>query len=778
MDILSSTLGNPANFNPTTTIDSVVSSLQLLATVASFVNVSWPENSPVKGSKLDFDEWAAAGHTNWNWESVLKYLKKAENMLDKKLVNGPTSEYHCDKGPFSVKPQIALTKPESRGRVTLRSTNPFDPPKIFNNFFAAEEDLERMIGAVKKIKNLESTPEYSDVDGTFIRPPLPECDDLEYQSEDYWACYVKSMATTIFHPASTCAMGLVVDNNLKVKGIKKLSVADDSIMPFIPRGTTAMVSIMIAEKAADIIKKEHGKTEGFEDFPCPLYPVPIILGGGGFGIGPGFGGRGFGSRGVGAGQKTVQFKWMNVRRKHNMGKDRHTRGAKYSVEALLSIIYWYKENMLDKKLVNGPTSEYHCDKGPFSVKPQSNNELFVEKNRRMLKGYSELGMNILEDPFVPMPNGTGELYLNIKGDKKQSRRASTAEEYLLPIKNNDNFHILKEAQVIKILINDNKEAIGVRIATKFGRINVYADVEVILCAGVFNSAKLLLLSGIGPKKDLERLDIPVVQDLPVGENLQDHVFVPVVLSGQSNVISALDTVVSLTELSSFPAPIVSGFFSSSTGTLDLQHITVLFGTLSPLIFYIMTVNFNYNLEVSTAYYLTDPEKEKIFSLVALTKPESRGRVTLRSANPFDPPKIFNNFFAAEKDLERMIDAVKKIKSLENTPEYSDVEGRFIRPPLPECDDLEYHSEDYWACYVKSMATTIFHPASTCAMGLVVDNNLKVKGIKKLSVADDSIMPFMPRGTTGMVSIMIAEKAADIIKKEHGKTEGFEDFPCD
>ncbi|KAI8435813.1 hypothetical protein MSG28_004036 [Choristoneura fumiferana] len=510
----------------------------------------------------------------------------------------------------------------------------------------------------------------------------------------------------------------------------------------------------------------------------PLYPVPIILGGGGFGIGPGFGGRGFGSRGVGAGQKTVQFKWMNVRRKHNMGKDRHTRGAKYSVEALLSIIYWYKENMLDKKLVNGPTSEYHCDKGPFSVKPQSNNELFVEKNRRMLKGYSELGMNILEDPFVPMPNGTGELYLNIKGDKKQSRRASTAEEYLLPIKNNDNFHILKEAQVIKILINDNKEAIGVRIATKFGRINVYADVEVILCAGVFNSAKLLLLSGIGPKKDLERLDIPVVQDLPVGENLQDHVFVPVVLSGQSNVISALDTVVSLTELSSFPAPIVSGFFSSSTGTLDLQHITVLFGTLSPLIFYIMTVNFNYNLEVSTAYYLTDPEKEKIFSLVALTKPESRGRVTLRSANPFDPPKIFNNFFAAEKDLERMIDAVKKIKSLENTPEYSDVEGRFIRPPLPECDDLEYHSEDYWACYVKSMATTIFHPASTCAMGLVVDNNLKVKGIKKLSVADDSIMPFMPRGTTGMVSIMIAEKAADIIKKEHGKTEGFEDFPCD
>ncbi|KAI8435817.1 hypothetical protein MSG28_004036 [Choristoneura fumiferana] len=401
MDILSSTLGNPANFNPTTTIDSVVSSLQLLATVASFVNVSWPENSPVKGSKLDFDEWAAAGHTNWNWESVLKYLKKAENMLDKKLVNGPTSEYHCDKGPFSVK-------------------------------------------------------------------------------------------------------------------------------------------------------------------------------------------------------------------------------------------------------------------------PQSNNELFVEKNRRLLKGYSELGMNILEDPFVPIPNGTGELYFNIKGDKKQSRRASSAEEYLLPIKDNGNFHILKEAQVIKILINDNKEAIG------------------------------------------------------------------------SNVISALDTVVSLTELSSFPTPIVSGVFSSSTGTLDLQHITLLF--------------------------------------VALTKPESRGRVTLRSTNPFDPPKIFNNFFAAEEDLERMIGAVKKIKNLESTPEYSDVDGTFIRPPLPECDDLEYQSEDYWACYVKSMATTIFHPASTCAMGLVVDNNLKVKGIKKLSVADDSIMPFIPRGTTAMVSIMIAEKAADIIKKEHGKTEGFEDFP--
>ncbi|KAI8432965.1 hypothetical protein MSG28_013852 [Choristoneura fumiferana] len=433
-----------------------------------------------------------------------------------------------------------------------------------------------------------------------------------------------------------------------------------------------------------------------------------------------------------------------------------------------SVLKYFKkaENMLDKKLVNGPTSKYHCDKGPFSVKPQSKNKLFVEKNGRLLKGYSELGMHILEDPFVPIPNGTGELYLNIKDDKEHSRRASTAEEYLLPIKDKSNFHILKEAQVIKILTNDNKEAIGVRVATHFGKVNVFADAEVIICAGVFNSAKLLLLSGIGPKKDLKGLGIPLVQDLPVGENLQDHVCVAVVLSGQSNVLSALDTAVSLTELSSFPLPNVSGFFSSSTGTLDLQHFTALFGTLSPLFFYVLTVNYNYNLEVSTSYYLTDPEKEKIASFAMLNTPKSRGRVTLRSTDPFDSPKIFNNYFSDENDLERMIEAVKKIKELENVPEYSDVGGRFIRPPLPECDDLDYQSHSYWACYVKNMATTIFNPASTCAMGLVVDDNLKVKGMKKLRVVDDSVIPFVPRGTPAMITIMIAEKAADIIKKEH------------
>ncbi|XP_063369832.1 ecdysone oxidase-like [Cydia amplana] len=431
------------------------------------------------------------------------------------------------------------------------------------------------------------------------------------------------------------------------------------------------------------------------------------------------------------------------------------------------------ENMLDKNILSGPTSEFHCDKGAISAKPQEINDLLRQKNNVMLKAYEEIGMNILFDPLIPFPNGTSEGFYMITD--KASRRASTAEEYLLPCKDRKNLYILKEAYVTKVIV-DNGEAKGVTVDTKNGKINVYAK-EVIISAGVYNSPKILMLSGLGPKQDLEELGIPVVKDLPVGYGFQDQVFVPVVITGQTDLTSGVTTGLS-TNLGSFPGPLVAGDFTSSSGALDLSHYSLIFGSLSPLFFYVMFVNLNFNLEVTKSFYLTQPEKERMAILTTLRKPESRGRVTLRSSDPRDPPMIYNNYFADESDVDRMVEAVRKVVKVKDTSYFKENGGRFVRPPLPECDRLTFDSDEYWACYVKNLAATLYHSSSTCAMGDVVDDGFKVIHIKNLRVVDASAMPSVPESATVLPTVVLAEKAADLIKKEYGKFEGYKKFPCD
>ncbi|XP_063369855.1 ecdysone oxidase-like [Cydia amplana] len=430
------------------------------------------------------------------------------------------------------------------------------------------------------------------------------------------------------------------------------------------------------------------------------------------------------------------------------------------------------EKMLDKKIMSGPTSEYHCDKGAISAKPQEINNLLRQKNKVMLKAYKEIGMNILNDPLIPFPNGTSEAFYMITD--KASRRASTAEEYLLSCKDRKNLYILKEAHVTKILI-DNGEAKGVTVDTKYGKINVYAK-EVILSAGVFNSPKILMLSGLGPKQDLEDLGIPVVKDLPVGHGFQDQVFAPVVITGQTDLTSGLTTGLS-TNLASFPGSLVAGAFTSSSGALDLAHYSLLFGSFTPLFFYVMFVNFNYNLEVTKSFYLTQPAKERMLILATLKKPKSRGRVSLRSSDPRDPPMIYNNYFADQSDVDRMVEAVRKVVKVKDTSYFKKAGGRLVRPPLPECDRLAFDSDEYWACYVKNLAATLYHSSSTCAMGDVVDDGFKVKDMKNLRVVDASAMPSVPESATVLPTVVLAEKAADLIKEEYGKFEGYKKFPC-
>lgn len=319
----------------------------------------------------------------------------------------------------------------------------------------------------------------------------------------------------------------------------------------------------------------------------------------------------------------------------------------------------------------------------------------------------------------------------------------------------------------KVLIN-NKEAKGVEVLTKNGeKMNLFADVEVVLSAGGFGSPKLLLLSGVGPRKDLEELGIDVVEDLPVGQKMSDPMIVPLCISGKPDIGSALDTVRSLTALSSFPAPIIGGSFAVGQKAPNMQHATIMVGAASPIFLYLLFVNFNWNIQVAMTYLLEKPTSEKILILAFFSKPKSTGSVTLASTDPTVPPIIKTGYFSDPDDLVTYSSGVQKLKKLANSSYVTKHGGTLIKPPLPECDALVFDSEEYWQCYVRNLATTALHPCGTCAMGRVVDSDLKVKGVSRLRVVDDSIYPSGPTAKTGAVAIMIAEKTADLIKEAHG-----------
>ncbi|GBP72177.1 Glucose dehydrogenase [Eumeta japonica] len=355
---------------------------------------------------------------------------------------------------------------------------------------------------------------------------------------------------------------------------------------------------------------------------------------------------------------------------------------------------------------------------------------------------------------------------------KEPIRSCVANTYLANVRNKGNLDVLKNTLVSKLIIK-HKTVIGVELIRECGtKIKAYARKEVVLSAGAFNTPQILLLSGIGPKPELEKLGIPVVLDSPkVGKNLQDHVHVPVAVVGGPSQATTLENAVSMLDWKTFPLPMVGSLFNVNKDpkkqSPEIQTITLNFGAASPFFYYLCHITFNFNHTVCKSFFNDTLAKEVYYTLTILNNPLSRGEVTLRSTDIKDPPVINAGFFRNKADLITLSKGVKKVYEL-LTECYEKVGGSFSRPPLPQCDDLEFGCDDYWLCYTRIMSSTTYHPAGTCAMGPdgVTDSDLKVRGIKNLRVVDASVIPKLPTANIEPTVIMIAEYAADKIKKEY------------
>jgi choline dehydrogenase len=334
-------------------------------------------------------------------------------------------------------------------------------------------------------------------------------------------------------------------------------------------------------------------------------------------------------------------------------------------------------------------------------------------------------------------------------------RSSTATAYLKPARQRGNLHVVSEALASRVLF-DGRRATGVEYQVGGATRTVHANLEVLVAGGAFNSPQLLQLSGLGPAEHLRPLGIPVIADLPgVGDHLNDHYFARIILKARAP-ITLNDAVrnwrqgatavlqYALSRRGYFAMPAISaGCFLRalpSSATPDVQCSIALYSAHS----------IGGDLDPFSGFMIT----------CCLLRPESRGHVRIKSADPRQAPAIHPNYLAAQKDRDTLVAGVKALRRIAQAPSLArHIADEF--EPGPKCD-----SDNDLLDFIRRRGSTVYHPVSTCRMGqdpkAVVDERLKVRGFERLRVIDASIMPAVVSGNTNAATIMIAEKGADMV----------------
>ena len=352
-------------------------------------------------------------------------------------------------------------------------------------------------------------------------------------------------------------------------------------------------------------------------------------------------------------------------------------------------------------------------------------------------------------------------------------RQSANGAYIRPIRGRrENLTIKINSHVTKIIIDPRtKRAVGVEYTSgKNNKIKkVYAKKEVLISAGAIESPKLLMLSGIGPTAELQKANIRVLKDAPVGQNLYDHINVITFIFNLDNKTSVLGN------LEDVQNDIVY-WMNTHEGILSSQGIT-------DAVTYLQTQYENHTgvPDIQTTIggsvigkdYFPWGYYNQVSLITTLLNPKSRGVIKLNTTDPLgSPPLIYANYLAHPDDIKITIAGMKLLKKMFTTKAFK--EKGWQEKPLDDCKQFVYDSQDYYHCVLQRHVGSGYHPVGTCKMGpnsdreAVVDSKLKVYGIHRLRVIDAAIMPRIPRGNTYVPVLMIAEKASDIIKKKYLK----------
>jgi choline dehydrogenase len=387
-------------------------------------------------------------------------------------------------------------------------------------------------------------------------------------------------------------------------------------------------------------------------------------------------------------------------------------------------------------------SPWHAVGGPLPVSDQRSGNVI---SPAFVEAGVEAGLARNEDFNGAEQDGVGMYQLTQRG----GMRASAAVAYLHPASERPNLTAMPYMHVNRVLF-EGRRAVGVE-ATQLGQAQeLRAEREVILCGGTYNSPQLLMLSGIGPAEHLTMREVEVLLDQPaVGEGLSDHAAAYSVWTTPEpeSLLLALEPAA----LAEFEASQTGPFASNLAESGGFARVGA--GAEAPDVqFHVAPIHI-------VEEGMGDPEAHGVWVSPCLLTPESRGSVRLASADPTAKPIVRNAFYEAEADLVRMVDALRLGEEICAQPSMRPYCAEPFTVPTGDSDEAR-------RTHLAQTTFPIYHPVGTCAIGSVVDSDLRVEGVEALRVVDASVMPTVPRGNTNAPTIAIAERAADLIR--HGK----------